>query len=364
MINGGIYFQKMDKKNKPIFFTIFLILILLIIILLLRNNNIEKSTDEMDFEIIIENLDTPWAIDFLPDGRMVFTERSGNVNLIDFEEKEKDIIAKILVTEISESGLAGIAVDPDFDENNFVYLYYTYEGNDNIWNRVSRFVLEDKRLKDEKILLDNIPAARFHDGGRIKFGPDKKLYITTGDATVPSTSQNLNSLSGKILRMNKDTTIPADNPFGNYIYSYGHRNPQGITWNENIMYAAEHGPTRKDEVNVIELGKNYGWPTTCDEPSNFETPIRCYEEFTLAPGGIAYHKNTLYVAGLRGAQVRKLALGEDRKTVLDEEELFSDIGRIREVVIHNDFLYIATSNKDGRGFPEINDDKILRVRLD
>lgn len=335
----------------------------MIVIPLLKNNNIEDNIDELDFEIIVENLDTPWAIDFLPDGNMIFTERPGNVNIVDFEEKERKIIAKISVAEISESGLAGIAVDPDFEENNFIYLYYTYEGNNNIWNRVSRFTLDNEELTDEKILLDNIPAARFHDGGRIRFGPDKRLYITTGDATLPSSAQDLNSVSGKILRMNKDTTIPADNPFGNYIYSYGHRNPQGLVWNENIMYAAEHGPTRRDEVNVIEIGKNYGWPTTCDEPSNFENPIRCYTEFTLAPGGIAYHNNDLYVAGLRGTQLRKITLAEDGKTVVKEEELFSDLGRIREVVVHNDFLYIATSNRDGRGFPREGDDKIIRVKL-
>lgn len=337
-----------------------------IILLNLISNNVEenkKISENLDIEIIVDNLDTPWAIDFLPDGRMVFTERLGNVNIVDFEEKERKIIAKILVTEISESGLAGIAIDPDFEGNNFIYLYYTYEGNNDIWNRVSRFVFDDETLKDEKILLDNIPAARFHDGGRIKFGPDEKLYITTGDATIPSTAQDINSVSGKILRMNKDTTIPASNPFGNYVYTYGHRNPQGIAWDENIMYAAEHGPTRKDEVNVIEAGKNYGWPTTCDEPSNFESPIRCYEEFTLAPGGIAYHENKLFVAGLRGTQVRKLTLGEDGKTVINEEEFISDLGRVREVVVHDNFLYIATSNRDGRGFPKVNDDKIIRVRL-
>jgi len=213
--------------------------------------------------------------------------------------------------------------------------------------------------------LDDIPAARFHDGGRIKFGPDNKLYITTGDATVPSTAQDINSVSGKILRMNKDTTIPADNPFGNYVYSYGHRNPQGIAWNneKNIMYAAEHGPIRKDEVNVIEQGKNYGWPTTCDKPSNFEAPIRCYTELTLAPAGIAYHENNLYVTGLKGAQLRKLSLAEDGKTIIEEDELFSELGRIREVVVHDNFLYIATSNRDGRGIPRKGDDKIIRIKL-
>jgi len=353
-------------KYKRIVLTLSVVIIIFAFINFLysKNSIIDNDNIKLETEIITDNLDTVWAIDFLPNGNIIFTERPGRVNIFDFDSKERTIIANIPVTEISESGLSGVAVDPEFKENNYIYLYYTYTGVDDIYNRVSRFNLEDDELINEKILLDNIPAARFHDGGRIRFGPDKKLYITTGDATNPSSAQDLNSVSGKILRMNKDTTIPSDNPFVNYIFTYGHRNPQGITWNENIMYAAEHGPTRRDEVNIIEIGKNYGWPTTCDEPSNFENPIRCFEEFTLAPGGIAYHKNSLYVAGLRGTQVRKLTIGEDGKTVINEEEFISDLGRIREVVVHDNFLYIGTSNRDGRGVKRINDDKILRVKLD
>ncbi|MEK0341966.1 MAG: PQQ-dependent sugar dehydrogenase, partial [Nitrosopumilus sp.] len=164
--------------------------------------------EQEDFEIkvLVENLDTPWAIDFLPDDKMIFTERFGKISI--FSGKETKVIGNIEVNEISESGLLGIAVDPEFDKNNFIYIYYTYENG----NRISRFVLNDV-LEEELILLDNIPNARFHDGGRIKFGPDGKLYVTTGDATNPSSAQDVNSLAGKILRMNKDGSIPKDNPF-------------------------------------------------------------------------------------------------------------------------------------------------------
>lgn len=354
------------KNNRNFVKIIIAILIVFLIIILI---NFQKNKDEIskniETEIIVKNLDTPWAIDFLPTGDMVYTERPGKVNVYYFNTKEKKIIAEIKVTEISESGLAGIAVDPEFEKNNYIYLYYTYEINDKIFNRVSRFVFDNNKLKEEIILLDNIPAARFHDGGRLKFGPDSMLYISTGDATDPSSAQDLNSVSGKILRMNKDGSVPEDNPFKNYVYSYGHRNPQGIAFNldKNIIYAAEHGPSRRDEVNIIEISKNYGWPTTCDEPSNFKNPIKCYTEFTLAPAGIAYHKNNLYVAGLRGTQVRKLYLSDDGEKIIDEEELFSELGRIREVVVHNDYLYIATSNRDGRGLPRPGDDKIIRIKL-
>jgi len=324
----------------------------------LTNPKIEQNGFEI--EILAENLDTPWAIDFLPDGRMIFTERNGRVSIL--ENEDIKVVAKINVSEVSESGLLGITVDPDFNKNNFVYVYYTHQNG----NRVSKYVLDEK-LENERILLDNIPNARFHDGGRLKFGPDGKLYITTGDATVPSSAQDVNSLAGKILRMSKDGSIPTDNPFGNYVYSYGHRNPQGLAWHplSKELYASEHGPTRNDEINFISKGENYGWPIEeCDKTAEYAKPLRCYAEFTLAPSGIAFYNNDLYVAGLRGTQLRKIVLDKDHKTILYEEELFSDLGRVREVVEHDGYLYIATSNKDGRGIPRANDDKIIRIKLD
>jgi len=316
-----------------------------------------EKADEKGFEseVLAENLDTPWAIDFLPDGRMIFTERPGIVSV--YSDGKVSIVGRINASEESESGLLGIAVDSEFDENMYVYVYYTYENG----NRVSRFRLNDG-LEDEFILLDDIPNARFHDGGRIKFGPDGKLYITTGDATVPSSAQDINSLAGKILRMNKDGSIPEDNPFGNFVYSYGHRNPQGLAWLDGQLYASEHGPSRNDEINIIIKGENYGWPNECTGEGDWINPIRCYTEFTLAPSGIAFYKNELYVAGLRGTQLRRIALSEDGKSILKEEELFTDLGRIRESVEHDGYLYIATSNRDGRGVPRVGDDKIIRIR--
>ena len=315
-----------------------------------------ETKEDFELKVLVENLDTPWAIDFLPSNEMIFTERNGRVNVFDGNNLKN--IAKIEVSEISESGLLGIAVDPDFKDNKYIYLYYTHENG----NRVSRFFLENDKLENEKILLDNIPNARFHDGGRIKFGPDEKLYVTTGDATNPSSSQDINSLAGKILRMNKDGSIPEDNPFGNYVYSYGHRNPQGLTWHPitKKLFSSEHGPTRNDEINIIEKGKNYGWPNECIEKGDFENPIRCYNEFTLAPSGIAFYQGDLYVAGLRGAQLRRIVFEND--AVKYEEEALNNAGRIRDVVEHNNVLYVSTSNKDGRGIPNIGDDKIIRIR--
>lgn len=329
----------------------------LIVILFIYTLPKPNEEEVFEVEVLVENLDTPWAIDFLPDDKMVFTERYGKISILDGSKLK--VVGNIEVSEISESGLLGIAIDPEFVGNRFVYIYYTHEKG----NRVSRFVLNE-RLENEFILLDDIPSARFHDGGRIKFGPDGKLYVTTGDATNPSSAQDVNSLAGKILRMNKDGTVPEDNPFGNYVYSYGHRNPQGIAWHSGMLYASEHGPVRNDELNIIMKGGNYGWPYECDKISEeYINPIRCYFDFTLAPAGIAFHNNDLYIAALRGTQLRRIVFAEDGKTILREEELFSDLGRIREVVEHKGYLYISTSNKDGRGIPKINDDKIIRVKI-
>ncbi|EKQ55854.1 MAG: glucose/sorbosone dehydrogenase [Methanobacterium sp. Maddingley MBC34] len=323
---------------------------------------VPQSINETGYssEILAQNLEVPWALDFLPDDRMIFTERGGNVNIL--EGKNVLAVGHVNVTQNSESGLLGIAVDPNFIQNNYIYIYYTF-GN---YNRISRFKLVGEQISNETVLLDNIPASSIHNGGRLKFGPDGKLYATTGEAGNSQLAPDLGSLGGKILRINVDGSIPEDNPFGSYIYSYGHRDPQGITWSKNgTMYESEHGQTRNDEVNIIIKGGNYGWPTYegNETSQGYIKPLRAYTELTLAPSGIAYYQGALYVAGLRGTQLRKITLSNDGESIMGEKATFTQLGRIREVVEHNGYLYITTSNRDGRGVPQSGDDKIIRIKM-
>lgn len=324
-----------------------------------------KEADIPRLSIVAKNLEVPWALAFLPNGRLLATERKGTLRIID---KDGDLIqepvATISVKQIAESGLHGIVLHPDFENNSFIYLYYTYSGSgENTLNRVSRFVFQNDSLSNETVIVDAIPGAQFHDGGRIKFGPDRKLYITTGDALEPSLAQDTNSLAGKILRVNDDGSPAFGNPFGNRVYSYGHRNPQGITWDDKGRpWETEHGQAATDELNRIELGKNYGWPTIRGDQKQqgLESPVIHSGNITWAPAGAAYLDGSIFFGGLRGQALFEAKI-EDGKVTL-KEHLKGELGRIREVIAGPDnMLYISTSNRDGRGIPADNDDKILRI---
>ena len=314
---------------------------------------------------LAEKLEIPWALDFLPDGSIVFTERPGRIRLIDAQE---GLLLKPLLTidEVAhrgESGLLGIAVHPDFANNHFIYVYFTYQGDENLANRVVRFRKQDRTLLDKKIIIDNIPGATNHNGGRIKFGPDGFLYITTGDASVSNLAQDKNSLAGKILRVKDDGTIPPDNPFPNSpVYSFGHRNPQGLDWDEQArLWVTEHGSRATDEVNLIEPGKNYGWPIIRgdENAADMESPVIHSGKETWAPSGVVFLDGSLFFVGLRGQSLYEL--GIENPTML-YRHLNRNFGRLRDVVIGPDnFIYLLTSNRDGRGVPTADDDQIIRI---
>lgn len=315
---------------------------------------------------LAQKLEIPWALDFLPDGSLVFTERPGRVRLID---AQKGLLPEplLIIDEVAhrgESGLLGIAVHPDFADNHFIYVYYTYQGGDSLANRVVRFKKEGKTLLDKRIIIDNIPAASTHNGGRVKFGPDGLLYITTGDASISSLAQDRNSLAGKILRLNGDGTIPSGNPFpGSAVFSFGHRNPQGLAWDtQGRLWATEHGSSATDELNLIEAGNNYGWPTTRgdERAPELESPVIHSGQETWAPSGLAFLNGSLFFAGLRSQSLYQAAI--ENETVTLQRHLNRSFGRLRDVVVGPDnLLYILTSNRDGRGVPTAGDDQIIRI---
>ena len=328
-------------------------------------------------ETVAENLSVPWEIAFAPDGRIFFTERAGHLRIIqdDMVLPEPAISIKVSGT---EGGLLGLALDPDFGLNGHTYLYYSYEEWGNIQNRIVRYTERDNTLHDEVIILDGIPGSRWHDGGRIKFGPDGALYVTTGDAANKQLAQDPGSLAGKILRINSDGSIPDDNPFaGSAVYSLGHRNPQGLDWHpvSGELLVSEHGPSGErgvahDEINAIYAGGNYGWPVTVGDETaeGMQNPLIHTGMDTWAPSGAAFYTSNeiegwygkFFVATLRGVHLRMLDVdgGKIESTGL----LHGEFGRLRNAAMGPDgHLYLMTGNSDGRGTPFEGDDKILRI---
>lgn len=344
-------------------------------------NNIKiKSIKSRQFpyniEIIAENLNVPWAMDISDNNNIYFTERSGAIRVI----KNGTLNPQPLITFTApfinqgEGGLMGIALDPDFSQNHYLYVMHSYSEGNRIYNRVVRLMENNNKAYIDKVIFDKIPGGQIHNGGRIKIGPDKKLYITTGDAGNSSLAQDLSSTAGKILRIELDGSIPNDNPFVNSpIYSFGHRNPQGLAWNsKNILYSSEHGQSAHDEINIIYPGANYGWPLVKGDEDSTEVtlqkPLIHSGEDTWAPSGITFvnqgpWQDKLLVSTLRGQQLLSISLNEDKSVVENIESWFkNEYGRLREVIQgKNGAIYITTSNRDGRGNPDISDDRIIRL---
>jgi glucose/arabinose dehydrogenase len=328
-------------------------------------------------ETLADNLNVPWALDVAPDGRIFFTERPGSVRVI----QQGRLLPEPLITfpapfiSEGEGGLLGLVVDPDFAANHWLYVYHTYRQGGSTYNRVVRLREENNRARVDKVLIDRIPGSVIHNGGRLKIGPDRRLYVTTGDARVPDRAQDRSSLAGKILRLNLDGTIPADNPFPQSpVYSWGHRNPQGIGWSPSHggMYSSEHGPFAHDEINLIEPGGNYGWPVIQgdQQAAGMKAPILHSGDTTWAPAGMTFvtrgpWQGRLLVANLRGEQILNVALAPGNPSAVQSFSVFyqSKYGRLRDVVEGPDgSLYLLTSNRDGRGDPRPGDDRIIRLR--
>ena len=316
--------------------------------------------------IAVQNLQTPWEIVFLPDGRMLITERPGTLTLIDSEIVQLPIMD---VFERSESGLLGLTLHPDFEENQWLYLYLTYEASNGLLNRVERYQFDGTTLTDKLIIIDQIPGSNNHDGGRIEFGPDGLLYITTGDAGNSSSAQDINSLAGKILRLHNDGSIPQDNPFGSAVFSYGHRNPQGLAWDdEGRLWSTEHGPSGLgsgyDELNLIEPGGNYGWPEIQGDQTRegmISPRLQSGGNETWAPGDLEIVDGRIYFVGLRGSTLYSVPLDDIRSETL-QRHFANEFGRLRALRLGPEgLLYMGTSNTDGRGSIRDGDDRIFKI---
>jgi glucose/arabinose dehydrogenase len=332
---------------------------------------IENITPAIEPEIVEMNLNIPWDIVFLPDESLLVTERSGSLVYIDRSGNK----AKVAIPEVKatgEGGLLGITLHPNFKENSFIYIYHTAESRSKLINRVVRYTYKNKILDNPLTIIDDIPGARNHDGGRIAFGPDEFLYITTGDAGDAQNAQNIDSLAGKILRLKDDGSIPDDNPFDNPIYSYGHRNPQGLAWDdEGNLWSTEHGRSGTlsglDELNKINKGGNYGWPDSEGDTvikGTMGPILHSGQNVTWAPASLAFVNGHFLWGGLRGE-----ALYDTKRTEngieLVAAHFYLELGRIRAVTLGPDgYIYFTSSNTDGRGKARRDDDKIYRIHSD
>ena len=325
-------------------------------------------------ETVVTGLEIPWSLNFAPDGRLFVTERPGRVRIVTPGGSSELALTVDDVYVEGEAGLLGLALDPQFAQNRFVYIHYTAAIPGNAVNRIVRYREVNSRLGERVVLLDNIPAGNIHDGGRLRFGPDGLLYATAGDAAIPDFAQDAASLGGKVLRLNRDGSVPSDNRFSSPVYTYGHRNPQGLDWHPATgdLWAVEHGQIGNDEVNAIRPGLNFGWPRIEGAATlpGMETPAAFYNP-AVAPSGASFYRgqrlpqfvNNLFVATLRGTALLRLTVDNTSRRVTSEERLLEGTyGRLRDVISGPDgYLYFCTNNRDGRGSPMSGDDRVLRI---
>ena len=366
--NGDKTFSKINESNK-------------------EQDTDQKEENKVDYKIqeIAKNLDVPWSISFASETRTLVTERTGSIRVLENTIlKSQPLITINDVITGDEEGLMGLTVDPDYINNKYLYTCYAYLEENNMYDKVLRLVDNGLNASIDKVLIDKIPAAKYHAGCRLKFGPDGKLYITTGDALNKDQAQELDSLGGKILRIESDGSIPEDNPFKNSpVYTYGHRNPQGIDWNKTtgMMVSTEHGPSGidgpggGDEINIIKPGKNYGWPLVSHEKtmSGTESPKLVFTPAVAPASALMYSgklfpqfKDKLLFGGLRGEGIFVVSFSEEDQEITETFVKLRNInfGRIREIVESPaGEIWFTTSNTDGRGNVRKNDDKIYRLSL-
>lgn len=350
-------------------------LLIITFIALLAYIGCKKSSNEpddivpdatVDIQILSQNLSFPWEITWGPDNMIWMTERGGKISRVNPATGAAATV--IIITDVKstgEGGLLGMALHPSFTTSPYVFVVYNYDKGGTYMEKVVRYTYTGSALTSPTIILDNIPASSIHNGSRLLITSDLKLFITTGDASNQPSAQNLTTVSGKILRINLDGTVPADNPVpGNPLWSYGHRNPQGLVFANDRLYSSEHGPDKDDEINVIIKGRNFGWPAVngfCNETAeqsfcsanNVVQPLTSWTP-TIAVSGMDYYnddaipqwKNSLILATLKDQTLYQLKLSTDGNKIEGSKELISGTyGRLRDVCVSpNGTVYVATSN--------------------
>jgi glucose/arabinose dehydrogenase len=330
-----------------------------------------KLTDN----VITQGLTFPWEILWGPDNQLWITERGGKISRVN--PTNGSVTPLITISDVvsrGEGGLLGMVLHPDFNATPEVFVAYNYDKNGTYTKKVVKFTYSGGTLINPVVLLDNIPANNVHNGSRLAISADKKLFITSGDAATASRAQDQSNAAGKIQRINLDGTIPADNPIpGSAVWSYGHRNPQGLVFVGDKLYSSEHGNTTDDEINLIQKGRNFGWPNvegfcnTGSEPgfcstNNVAEPLFAWTP-TIAPSGIDYYnsnaiiqwKNSLLLAVLKDAELLQLKLNDDGTKIETVNTFFKNTyGRLRDVCISpQGAVFMITSNG--------SNDKIIRV---
>lgn len=344
-----------------------------------KNSTVNNNPPPDSIRIVKQGLNHVWEMEWGPDNHLWFTERPGTISKMN--PQDGSIVFSTTINEVvanGEGGLLGMALHPDFSNNGFLYVVYNYNSASGYREKLVRYTFSGNTLTSPFTLIENIPAASIHNGSRVRVfndGTGIKIYFTTGDAANANNAQDINSRSGKILRLNPDGSIPADNPVaGNPLWSLGHRNPQGLIFANNILYASEHGPNIEDEVNIIEKGRNYGWPNVngpCEGnevsfciANNVKEPIWSSGGSTIAVCGIAYYnhdriadwKNSILMTTLKDESLRQLKLSNDGNIVISTAIYFKNsYGRLRDVCVAPDGkVYISTSNGS-------NNDRIIEI---
>jgi aldose sugar dehydrogenase len=345
-----------------------LLLIIAPILLVACRNNHLPTTPTNGIRIVKSGLNFPWEIIWGKDDHIWMTERDGRISRIDPSNGNSTFTFTIPeVVSNGEGGLLGMALHPDFAQNGFLYVVYDYENNGNYREKLVRYIYANNTLNDPFILLDGVIANVNHDGSRlwITNEANPKIFMTTGDALDQSLPQNINTLNGKVLRLNLDGTVPPDNPFSNNpVWTYGHRNPEGLVMVNDILYSSEHGPAIEDEINIIEESRNYGWPNVkgpcngaeisfCDT-NNVKEPIWSSGNSTIAVCGLDYYnkdlipewKNSLLMMTLKNSSIRQMKLSNDGLSIAQTQTFFKDQwGRLRDLCISpSGKVYVCTSN--------------------